>query len=149
MQLELNCSTSIPGYEELLSIQNIKTTLNDFERNHPHNIWRHTTALMSVVWTLADVLNFLEGILKRFVVYTPAVVTPCIKIRVFRPSQSRYAAIAAVEQELRFQLKKPTQILHPIVSAMATQFPDPRLIQYDCGKLQVLDRWVIKRTFNV
>jgi E1A-binding protein p400 len=23
---------------------------------------------------------------------------------------------------------------------MSTQFPDPRLIQYDCGKLQALDR---------
>lgn len=30
--------------------------------------------------------------------------------------------------------------LHPIVEAMMTQFPDPSLIQYDCGKLQSLDR---------
>lgn len=29
--------------------------------------------------------------------------------------------------------------LHQIVSRMSTAFPDSRLIQYDCGKLQVLD----------
>ena len=30
-------------------------------------------------------------------------------------------------------------LFHPISRAMSTQFPDPRLIQYDCGKLQSLD----------
>jgi hypothetical protein len=27
--------------------------------------------------------------------------------------------------------------MHPIASAMVTQFPDPRLIQYDCGELLI------------
>ncbi|KAK4302059.1 hypothetical protein Pmani_025841 [Petrolisthes manimaculis] len=30
--------------------------------------------------------------------------------------------------------------LHHIMNASVTQFPDPRLIQYDCGKLQILDK---------
>ena len=29
--------------------------------------------------------------------------------------------------------------LHPIASRMTVQFPEVRLIQYDCGKLQTLD----------
>ncbi|EFX80979.1 hypothetical protein DAPPUDRAFT_21484, partial [Daphnia pulex] len=40
---------------------------------------------------------------------------------------------------LKSNLSPLTSILHPIQSAMMTQFPDPRLIQYDCGKLQTLD----------
>ncbi|XP_026680784.1 helicase SWR1 [Diaphorina citri] len=42
---------------------------------------------------------------------------------------------AAMTAELRPKLR----LLHPVTSAMCTQFPDPRLIQYDCGKLQSLD----------
>lgn len=40
---------------------------------------------------------------------------------------------------LEENLKEKFRLLHPISSAMSTLFPDPRLIQYDCGKLQSLD----------
>lgn len=40
---------------------------------------------------------------------------------------------------LEADLSPRTSCLHPIVAAMMTQFPDPSLIQYDCGKLQNLD----------
>jgi len=39
-------------------------------------------------------------------------------------------------------------LLHPIISAMTTQFPDPRLIQYDCGKLQTMDRLLRQLKFE-
>ena len=48
------------------------------------------------------------------------------------------------QQCLQFTLQREIApklaILHPVAGAMMTQFPDPRLIQYDCGKLQSLDR---------
>jgi E1A-binding protein p400 len=36
---------------------------------------------------------------------------------------------------LQQELSSCCALLHPIASAMVTQFPDPRLIQYDCGEL--------------
>lgn len=44
--------------------------------------------------------------------------------------------LSLVETWLRPKLR----LLHSISSAMSTQFPDRRLIQYDCGKLQSLDK---------
>jgi len=126
------------GYDEIMSIRNSKMAGDDFEKNHPHTITRHTTALTNAVWTMTDILEALGGMLKQFVVHTPAVAAPCIKMRVFRPNQSRYISVATVEQHLTNALRQPLHILHPIVSSMLTQFPDPRLIQYDCGKLQTL-----------
>ena len=41
---------------------------------------------------------------------------------------------------LKTDVSPSASILHPIQSGMMTQFPDPRLIQYDCGKLQTLDK---------
>lgn len=38
---------------------------------------------------------------------------------------------------LQQELSSRCALLHPIASAMVTQFPDPRLIQYDCGELLI------------
>lgn len=46
--------------------------------------------------------------------------------------------------ELQRQLSPKFASFHPVASAMMTQFPDPRLIQYDCGKLQSLDQLLRK-----
>lgn len=48
------------------------------------------------------------------------------------------------EAMLETELSPRATCLHPIVAAMMTQFPDPSLIQYDCGKLQSLDRLLRK-----
>lgn len=108
-------------------------------RNHPLLIWVLTKALLSMVWTLDEVLEDLSPILKRFIIYVPAVSSSLPSLRVFHPSPSLYAQQFNFEEELREVLRQPTAVLHPIISSMSTQFPDPRLIQYDCGKLQVLD----------
>jgi E1A-binding protein p400 len=38
------------------------------------------------------------------------------------------------------ELSRLPPLLHPVTTAMMLQFPETRLIQYDCGKLQTLDR---------
>ncbi|XP_073491366.1 uncharacterized protein [Aquarana catesbeiana] len=43
-------------------------------------------------------------------------------------------------ETLSRELTSHTRCLHRIISNMRTQFPDLRLIQYDCGKLQTMDR---------
>ncbi|KAG8140638.1 hypothetical protein E2320_003346 [Naja naja] len=43
------------------------------------------------------------------------------------------------KETLRQELSPHASCLHRIICNMRTQFPDLRLIQYDCGKLQTLD----------
>lgn len=72
--------------------------------------------------------------------YVPAVHAPEPEMQVWHPSPSVFWGRKESMKILRNQLSKPSTPLHPIISAMVTQFPHPRLIQYDCGKLQTLDR---------
>lgn len=66
--------------------------------------------------------------------YVPAVHAPEPEIQVWHPPPSTYWGRKRERHFLTQYLSKPTTLLHPIVSAMVTQFPHPRLIQYDCGK---------------
>lgn len=81
----------------------------------------------------------LEPIFTRFIAYVPSVHAPLPEIQVWNPPPSVYWGKKHFDQRLIKHLSKPCTPLHPINSAMVTQFPHPRLIQYDCGKLQTLD----------
>lgn len=65
----------------------------------------------------------------------PAVSAKPLSYRVLNPPQSKYWGEKRDEYRLVRQMSPRAALLHPIASAMCTQFPDPRLIQYDCGKL--------------
>lgn len=70
----------------------------------------------------------------RFVFCVPAVTAKAPSYRVLNPPQSKYWGEKRNEYFLTRELSPKAALLHPIASAMCTQFPDPRLIQYDCGK---------------
>lgn len=82
----------------------------------------------------------MKKIFSNFLVFVPHVSAPMIRLHVSHPHPSN------LNEEWRRQLIAQKEvspkltILHPIISAMNTQFPDPRLIQYDCGKLQTLNK---------
>ncbi|KAJ8986039.1 hypothetical protein NQ317_013924 [Molorchus minor] len=60
------------------------------------------------------------------------------------PATELYWGQKEDKQLIQRLFSKPATSLHHIASAMVTQFPDPRLIQYDCGKLQTLDHLLRK-----
>lgn len=76
----------------------------------------------------------------RFVLYVPAVKAPRTRFHVSHPPAWRLERERRLECTLDRELSPRAVCLHPIVAAMMTLFPDPSLIQYDCGKLQNLDR---------
>lgn len=76
----------------------------------------------------------------RFIFYVPAVKCPEPELQVWHPPPSKYWGQQEDQRLIQRLFSKPATPLHHIASAMVTQFPDPRLIQYDCGKLQTLDR---------
>ncbi|KAF9358765.1 swr1 complex component [Mortierella sp. AD094] len=72
-----------------------------------------------------------EETIKRFAFVTPAVLVKDYSwspIHV-NPSPSNMEAVC----------QKATEFLHPLSSCLQVQFPDKRLLQFDCGKLQKLD----------
>nr|XP_029735558.1 helicase domino isoform X1 [Aedes albopictus] len=98
-------------------------------------------------WSLGKAIKSIEqrteefrSVLNNFVIYVPAVCAPAPSIHVSHPHPSRMNEEQDTDEAIRDGLRPALRIVHPIVSAMSTQFPDPRLIQYDCGKLQTLDR---------
>jgi E1A-binding protein p400 len=56
---------------------------------------------------------------------------------VSHPPPSKLWGLKRTQAMLQQELSSRSALLHPIASAMVTQFPDPRLIQYDCGKLLI------------
>ncbi|KAF5292024.1 hypothetical protein FQA39_LY14141 [Lamprigera yunnana] len=86
----------------------------------------------------------LKDIFDRFIFYVPAVHAPEPALRISHPNQHVYWSEKRDKIVLSKYFSKPATCLHLIASAMVTQFPDPRLIQYDCGKLQTLDRLLRK-----
>lgn len=90
--------------------------------------------------SLDERTNELLPIFNNFVIYVPAVSAPDPTLQVSHANPSRRAADESRMERLSIEMSMRMRILHPIVSAMNTQFPDPRLIQYDCGKLQTLNR---------
>ncbi|KAJ8955138.1 hypothetical protein NQ318_009031 [Aromia moschata] len=86
----------------------------------------------------------LKDVSDRFIFYVPAVKASEAELQVWHPPPSRYWGQKEEKQLMQRLFSRPATSLHHIASAMVTQFPDPRLIQYDCGKLQTLDRLLRK-----
>ena len=87
-------------------------------------------------------------------VFTPAVTAPNIVFHTSHPPPSKLWHGQKTDYEMKTSLSPLTSMLHPIQSAMVTQFPDPRLIQYDCGELTVfrsklLVNWFFMRKRSV
>lgn len=130
------------GFNEIMKIIRIRDE-NVGLFDHPLVMWSTTSHLNSLIPTPKSTLSGLMNILTRYVMYIPAVSAPALECHMYRPATStRYFTHLQQLDDIRMQFSKPTEVVHPVITRMLTQFPDPRLIQYDCGKLQTLDRSV-------
>lgn len=71
----------------------------------------------------------------RFTFAIPPVEAPPISMHCCHPPPSLSHKQAAFSSQLSTQVAPLTRSLHRIQCYMRTQFPDLRLIQYDCGKM--------------
>ncbi|KAL1466253.1 hypothetical protein MTO96_042866 [Rhipicephalus appendiculatus] len=97
-------------------------------------LWRYTRTLRSMVRTPPQLLDELRDMIDRFVFAVPKVTAPRIEMRVSHPSPSSINAERVLEERLRDELGPRCAFLHPVMCNLQTQFPELRLIQYDCGK---------------
>nr|XP_050859524.1 helicase domino isoform X2 [Vespula vulgaris] len=98
-----------------------------------------TEALAEAIRSTEQIVEELKEIFERFVVYVPAVRAPVPRFHVSHPPPHKLWSQRRMQIELQHELSPKMQLFHPVTSSMITQFPEPRLIQYDCGKLQSLD----------
>lgn len=88
-------------------------------------------ALSESVKTVDSRMRDMRDYFEQFIVYVPAVQG--------RSPKTEFQFSHNDTTELEKNIKPTLNALHPIISAMSVLFPDQRLIQYDCGKLQSLD----------
>ncbi|XP_052268550.1 helicase domino-like isoform X1 [Dreissena polymorpha] len=107
--------------------------------SHPKYIWNQTAVLSDIIHTPEQYLKELEDIVERFVFATPPVQSTRIQMHVSHPPPSFLQEQSRRVSVLRKELSPKTANYHKISTKMTVQFPELRLIQYDCGKLQTLD----------
>ncbi|XP_067632561.1 helicase domino isoform X1 [Eurosta solidaginis] len=110
----------------------------------------HTNCCTAMIrrdsWTLSKILKSYEKrvdelrqTFNNYVIYVPPAMAPRIRFYVQHLTSGRLQRERVIERTVTQYVSPKLALLHPVISAMTTQFPDPRLIQYDCGKLQTLD----------
>ncbi|KAJ3560532.1 hypothetical protein NPX13_g9268 [Xylaria arbuscula] len=106
--------------------------------------------LQSIVPTLDQRAASTKAIISKFACITPAVVTRDLdqfvlgsrKIEVFGDLSMTLSA--PIRYSPFMPKEPPLDPWHESRMKLSIQFPDKRLLQYDCGKLQVLDRLLRK-----
>ncbi|XP_044515602.1 helicase SRCAP [Gracilinanus agilis] len=105
--------------------------------SHPA-FWTFTEAAHQAVLFPQQRLDQLAEIIERFIFVMPPVEAPAPSLHACHPPPWLAPRHAAFKEHLACELWPRARPLHRIVCNMRTQFPDLRLIQYDCGKLQTL-----------
>lgn len=87
-----------------------------------------------------DVVRSMNEIIERFVFCVPGVSAQSISLHVSHYSPSKKTQESLLQQTLYDDLSPRFDFLNRIMVNMRTSFPELRLIEYDCGKLQTLGR---------
>ena len=115
-------------------------------QSNSRNYFCYTNHLMNMIKSPEEVVSELDDVLKKFVFCVPPVSASSMKMHVPHPLPSEKLVQELQEQQAKEAFSETQDILHTIVNNTRTQFPETRLIQYDCGKLQTLDTllWQLK-----
>ncbi|XP_035260329.1 helicase SRCAP isoform X2 [Anguilla anguilla] len=104
----------------------------------PGIYWTQSEALRAAIHSTEERLQLLSDIIDRYIFIVPPVEAPPITMHSCHPPPWLSHQQAAFSSTLSSKLAPLTQSLHRVQCNMRTHFPDLRLIQYDCGKLQTL-----------
>ncbi|GAO52392.1 hypothetical protein G7K_6470-t1 [Saitoella complicata NRRL Y-17804] len=105
------------------------TAMHTRYRNPVDGFWRTSNALREMVVTLPERVERMSTVVDKYACITPAVVARDL------PSLALRGLPTPVVEELRTKEEDP---LHDARTKLSIAFPDKRLLQYDCGKLQKL-----------
>ncbi|TQB68867.1 swr1 complex component [Monascus purpureus] len=91
-----------------------------------------SSVLASMILSIEERSRSMDGYIQRFACVTPAAVATSVTEAALTPIKSRYFTEA--------QRVPPYDPFHEVQMRLSIAFPDRRLLQYDCGKLQRLDK---------
>jgi superfamily II DNA/RNA helicase len=83
--------------------------------------------------------HVMEDTIRRFTIALPPATVPQISLHCHHPPPSHTLRETEVADAISRHLSPASSLLHTAATAASLQFPETRLIQYDCGKLQMLD----------
>lgn len=106
---------------------------------NPRNRWRLAPALRSAVHTASERWEQWRPAVEAFTMVIPgAAVRRPARLGVSTTPRDE-TAVAAVSAKVQRHMSPSLHMRHPWFLRTTAAFPDRRLVQYDCGKLQVLD----------
>ncbi|KAI7901569.1 SNF2 family N-terminal domain-containing protein [Cokeromyces recurvatus] len=112
------------------------STRDDYIFSHnPRFYLQNCESLYNAVQSYKERIENNSYLIEQVAFVTPKIVIAQDKRRVF----SLEHLPADVQVQLQTATNVENDILHPIKSRLSIAFPDKRLLQYDCGKLQKLD----------
>ncbi|KAF9581077.1 swr1 complex component, partial [Lunasporangiospora selenospora] len=103
------------------------------QAENPREYMSYTNALAQAILPSAKRLAQEEETIKRFAFVTPMVLIRDYSVWGEPIVKKERPALSEVMYE------QANELLHPIQNCLEIQFPDKRLLQFDCGKLQKLD----------
>lgn len=119
----------------------ILCSLTSHLREKPAKNFNYLTRLLDEsIKSPQDLVRNLAEIIDRFVFCVPGVSAPPISMHVSHCSPSKKVQEVFFQQSLYEDLSPRFNFLNKIMVNMRTSFPELRLIEYDCGKLQTLSR---------
>ncbi|XP_042591514.1 helicase SRCAP-like isoform X4 [Cyprinus carpio] len=119
---------SYSGYSSCLTAQS----------HHTSSFLEKSQALKEAIHNSEERLQLLSDVIDRFTFVIPPVEAKPITMHTCHPPPSLGYQQGHFSSVLSSHLSPHTHTLHRIQCNMRTHFPDLRLIQYDCGKLQTL-----------
>ncbi|KAL2009303.1 hypothetical protein VTN00DRAFT_7497 [Thermoascus crustaceus] len=120
---------------EFLTVDNPQGALSacpSRKRSYADWLSSRSSVLASMILSIEERARAMEGYVQRFACVTPAVVASGVTEAALTPIQSRYLTDE--------QRNPPYDPFHEAQMRLSIAFPDKRLLQYDCGKLQRLDK---------
>jgi len=102
------------------------------KRNMADWLSSRSSVLASMILTIEERSREMDGYVQRFACVTPAAVAAGMTEAALTPVETRLLTNTSPEQ--------PYDPFHEARMRLSIAFPDKRLLQYDCGKLQRLDK---------
>jgi len=102
------------------------------KRNMAEWLSSRSSVLASMILTLEERARDMDGYVQRFACVTPAAVASGTTEAALTPVETRLLTNTSQDQ--------PYDPFHEARMRLSIAFPDKRLLQYDCGKLQRLDK---------
>ena len=85
---------------------------------------------------------YISLILDRYTFVVPPATAPMIAMHTSHTPPSLMNQERRLQETLSTELKPKTWCLHPIENQFRMDFPELRLIQYDCGKISLLAAYI-------